>query len=99
MGLPMRRVLKPLWILLPLGLCVTAFICEVTRSKLLQMAWFRWLYELILVWLAKAHAITDPITYRIEEWFAALRHRARKWLWLMKPGRPSRFVRRLARIR
>jgi hypothetical protein len=82
-----------------LGLGVTAFIFDVTKPKLLQMAWFRWLYELMLVWLAKAHAITDPIKHRIKEWFAALRHRARRWLWLMKPGRPSRFMRRLARIR
>src|SRR5881227_4301982 len=36
-----------------LGLGVTAFIFDVTRPKLLQMAWFRWLYELALKWLAK----------------------------------------------
>ena len=82
-----------------LGLGVTAFIFDVTKPKLLQMAWFRWLYELMLIWLAKAHAITDPIKHRIKEWLAALRHRARRWFWLMKPGRPSRFMRRLARIR
>jgi hypothetical protein len=82
-----------------LGLGVTAFIFDVTKPKLLQMAWFRWLYELMLVWLAKAHAITDPIKHRIKEWLATLRQRARRWLWLMKPGRPSRFMRRLARIR
>ena len=82
-----------------LGLGVTAFIFDVTRPKLLQMAWFRWLYDLMLVWLAKAHAITDPIKHRIKEWLADLRHRARRWLWLMKPGRPGRFFRRIARIR
>jgi hypothetical protein len=82
-----------------LGLGVTAFIFDVTKPKLLQMAWFRWLYDLMLVWLAKAHAITDPIKHRIKEWFADLRHRARRWLWLMKPGRPSRFFRRIARLR
>src|SRR5437764_13364305 len=79
-----------------LGLGVTAFIFEVTKPKLLQMAWFRWLYELMLVWLAKAHAITDPIKHRIKEWLAAVRYRARKWLWLIKPGRSGRFMRRLA---
>jgi len=82
-----------------LGLGVTAFIFDVTRPKLLQMAWFRWLYDLMLVWLAKAHAITDPIKHRIKERLADLRHRARRWLWLLKPGRPSRFFRRIARIR
>ena len=82
-----------------LGLGVTAFIFDVTKPKLLQMAWFRWFYELVLVWLAKAHAITDPIKHRIKTWLADLRHRARRWLWLMKPGRPGRFFRRIARIR
>ena len=36
-----------------LGLGVTAFIFDVTKPKLLQMAWFRWLYGLMLVWLPK----------------------------------------------
>src|SRR3954452_10791973 len=44
-----------------LGLGVTAFIFDVTRPKLLQMAWFRRLYELALKWLAMAHALIDPI--------------------------------------
>ncbi|TMJ01977.1 MAG: hypothetical protein E6G97_14190 [Alphaproteobacteria bacterium] len=74
------------------GLGVTAFIFDVTRPKLLQMAWFRWLYELMLVWLAKAHALIDPIKARI-------RHALRRLRWLMKPGRSGRFFRRLARIR
>ncbi len=71
---------------------VTAFIFEVTRPKLLQLAWFRWFYEHMLVWLAKAHALIDPIKARIKR-------AMRRWLWLMKPGRPGRFFRRLARIR
>jgi len=75
-----------------LGLGVTAFIFDVTRPKLLQMAWFRWLYELVLVWLAKAHALIDPIK-------AAIKRRMRRIIWLIKPGRPRRFFRRLARIR
>jgi hypothetical protein len=71
---------------------VTAFIFDVTRPKLLQLAWFRWLYEHMLVWLEKAHALVDPIKARIK-------HLMRRWLWLMKPGRPGRFLRRLARLR
>ena len=31
---------------------VAAFIFEVTRPKLLQLAWFRWLYEHVMLWLA-----------------------------------------------
>src|SRR5438445_7185404 len=75
-----------------LGLGVTAFIFDVTKPKLLQMAWFRWLYELMLVWLAKAHALVEPIKQRIK-------HQFRRLIWLAKPGRPSRFFRRIARIR
>ena len=45
---------------------VTAFIFDVTRPKLLQLAWFRWLYEHMLVWLARAHALVDPIKARIK---------------------------------
>src|SRR5436305_5080314 len=75
-----------------LGLGVTAFIFDVTRPKLLQMAWFRWLYELALVLLAKAHALIDPIK-------AAIKRRARRIMWLIKPSRSGRFFRRLARIR
>src|SRR5437763_8228988 len=69
-----------------LGLGVAAFILVVSKPKLLQMAWFRWFYQLVLVWLAKAHAITAPIRYRIKTWLAGLKQRARRWLWLMKPG-------------
>ena len=75
-----------------LGLGVTAFIFDVTKPKLLQMAWFRWLYELALRWLGRAHALIDPIKARIKR-------AMRRWLWLMKPGRPGRFFRRLARLR
>jgi hypothetical protein len=74
------------------GTAVAAFIFDATRPKLLQLPWFRWFYEHMLVWLAKAHALIDPIKARI-------RHAMRRWLWLMKPGRPRRFFRRLARIR
>jgi hypothetical protein len=74
------------------GLGVTAFIFDVTRPKLLQMAWFRRLYELALRWLAKAHTLIDPIKARIKR-------AMRRWRWLMRPGRPARFFRRLARLR
>jgi len=50
------------------SLGVTAFIFDVTRPKLLQLPWFRWLYEHILVWLALAHGLVDPIKRRIKTW-------------------------------
>jgi hypothetical protein len=75
-----------------LGMGVTAFIFDVTRPKLLQLAWFRWFYEHMLVWLAWAHGLVDPIKARV-------RHTVRRWFWLLKPGRSGRFFRRLGRIR
>ena len=50
-----------------LGLGVAAFIFDVTRPKLLQMAWFRKLYDFVMAARAKAHAIVDPIKLRIRE--------------------------------
>src|SRR5881227_382149 len=67
-----------------LGLGVTAFIFDVTRPKLLQMAWFRWLYALGLKWLEKAHALIDPIK-------TLIKRRMRRIIWLMKPGPRGRF--------
>jgi hypothetical protein len=75
-----------------LGLGVTAFIFEVTRPKLLQMAWLRWAYGLALYWLERAHALIDPIKLRITR-------AMRRYMWLFRPGRRNRFLRRLARIR
>jgi hypothetical protein len=49
------------------GVGVTAFIFDVTRKKLLQMAWFRKLYEFIMAMRAKAAALVQPIKQRIRE--------------------------------
>jgi hypothetical protein len=86
-----------------IGMGVTAFIFEVTRPKLLQLPWFRAFYERVLIWLAKAHAIVDPLKERlraaIARAYAPIRRRVRRWFWLARPGRPGRFLRRLARLR
>jgi len=50
-----------------LGVGVTAFIFDVTRSKLLEMRWFERLYELILALRAKAAALVDPVKRRIRD--------------------------------
>jgi hypothetical protein len=50
-----------------LGLGVAAFIFDVTRPKLLQMAWFEKLHDWVMAMRAKAHAIVDPIKARIKE--------------------------------
>ena len=70
------------------GLGVTAFIFEATRPKLLQMAWFRWLYERVLAAVAWAHGLVDPIKQRI-----------RRVLRVFAPGNAGRTVRLLWRIR
>jgi hypothetical protein len=71
-----------------LGLGVTAFIFDVTRDKLLQMAWFRQVYDWVLELRQWAHDITEPV-----------RERVRQLAWLMKPQRASRFLRRFMRLR
>ena len=50
-----------------LGVGVTAFIFDVTRPKLLEMAWFEKLYEFVMGLRAKAKALVDPIKLRIME--------------------------------
>ena len=49
------------------GVGVTAFIFDVTRSKLLEMRWFEKLYEFIMTLRAKAAALVNPIKQRIRE--------------------------------
>jgi len=48
-----------------LGVGVTAFIFDVTRPKLLEMAWFERLYDYIMMLRARAKALVDPVKVRI----------------------------------
>ena len=50
-----------------LGVGVTAFIFDVTRSKLLEMPWFERLYEFIMGLRAKAAVLVEPTKRRIME--------------------------------
>jgi hypothetical protein len=50
-----------------LGVGVAAFIFDVTRPKLLEMAWFKRLYEFVMALRAKAAALVEPIKLRIKE--------------------------------
>ena len=50
-----------------LGVGVTAFVFDVTRSKLLEMGWFEKLYEFVLALRAKATALVEPVKIRIME--------------------------------
>jgi hypothetical protein len=49
------------------GVGVTAFIFDVTRPKLLEMAWFEKVYEFIMALRARATALVDPVKRRIVE--------------------------------
>jgi len=70
------------------SLGVTAFIFDLTRPKLLQLPWFRWLYDHMIVWLAWAHGLVDPVKRRIKSWFR-----------VFGPKRAGRTLRLLLRIR
>lgn len=50
-----------------LGVGVAAFIFDVTRSKLLEMAWFQKLYDFVIALRKKCAAMVDPVRSRIRE--------------------------------
>jgi hypothetical protein len=50
-----------------LGVGVTAFVFDVTRPKLLEMAWFGRLYDYVMMLRGKAKALVDPVRIRILE--------------------------------
>jgi hypothetical protein len=70
------------------GVAVTAFVFEATKPKLLQMPWFRWLYEHVLVWLDWAHELVAPIKDRIVRLLRLFRSeqsgRALRLLWRIR---------------
>jgi hypothetical protein len=70
------------------GVGVTAFVFEVTRPKLLQMAWFRRFYRWVLWLLERAHALIDPVKRRL-----------RTWLRVFAPRRAGRAFKLFRRIR
>ncbi len=70
------------------GLGVTAFVFDATRDKLLQISWFRRMYDWVMWARDWAYAQTEPIRARI-----------RKLLWMLRPERARRTFRRLIRLR
>jgi len=71
-----------------LGLGVTAFVFDATRDKLLQMGWFRRMYDWFMWARRWAHEQTEPV-----------RQRLKQLTWLLRPQRAGRFFRRLTRLR
>jgi hypothetical protein len=86
-----------------LSVGVTAFIFSVTRAKLMQLGWFRWIYETVMQGLAWAHALADPIKATIKLWLRDQRASIKRWamslFWSVGPTRAGRFLRRIRRIR
>jgi len=71
-----------------LGVGILAFVFDVTRSKLLQIAWFHRLYDRIM-WLREwSHEMTQPI-----------RDKIKRISRLLKPQRAGRFLRLFMRLR
>jgi hypothetical protein len=58
------------------GLGVTAFVFDLTRPKLLQLAWFRWLYAHALALRAWAQQMVAPVQERMRAWLRRLRRRS-----------------------
>jgi hypothetical protein len=71
-----------------LGLGVTAFVFDATRDKLLQISWFRQMYDWVMWARDWAYMQTEPIRLRI-----------RKIVWMFRPDRAGRSFRRLMRLR
>jgi hypothetical protein len=70
------------------GVGLTAFIFETTKEKLLQMAWFRRVYDYVIWLRAWAHRKVDP--------FARL---LRRWRYVLRHVHSGRFAVRLLRVR
>jgi hypothetical protein len=78
-----------------LGLGVTAFVFDVTRAKLLQIGWFRALYEHVMAWRVWAHQLVDPLRQRARIYLRYLRRHVR----FLRSPRTGRLFRRLAALR
>ncbi len=70
------------------GLGVTAFAFDVCREKLLQIAWFRRLYNWVLTVRGWAHALVDPVAQRL-----------RALVRMIRTAHSRRLIRLVARIR
>jgi hypothetical protein len=85
------------------GLGLTAFIFEVTKDKLLQMPWFRRLYEFFLWARNWAHERVEPVKQRLKAWshetIAPIVRRLRRWRRLLQPRHAGRLFQRVIRIR
>ncbi|MGD9844162.1 MAG: hypothetical protein AB7K64_12305 [Variibacter sp.] len=79
---------------------VTAFIFDATRPKLLQMAWFRRLYDWIMRGLVWAHRLVDPVKEEVRAWIRETTAPFLRWARaLMRREGGGRFWRQVRRLR
>jgi hypothetical protein len=85
------------------GLGLTAFIIEATRDKLLQMAWFRRLYEFVMWARDWAHQRTEPVKRQLRafarETIDPVVRKLRRWRRAADGRRTGRLFQRVTRIR
>lgn len=82
------------------GLGVTAFLFEITRTKLLSMPWFERFYQWVLRIRAMAHDFIAPYKLKIKETMAALKAQAHAMLVSLRGNDiGSAFGRKLASLR
>lgn len=63
-----------------IGMGVLAFSFDVTRDKLLQIGWFRKLYEILLDIRARAHDFVAPVTARVRAMLKSWRGPSSRWM-------------------
>lgn len=85
------------------GLGLTAFIFETTRDKLLQMAWFRRLFEFFMWARTWAHQKIEPVIRQLREWsdrtVQPIVRELRRWRRILQPRHAGRLIQRVVRIR
>jgi hypothetical protein len=85
------------------GLGLTAFIFDVTKDKLLQMPWFRRVYDFVMWARGWAHDKIEPVKQRLKAWsqetIAPVVRRLRVWRRMLQPRRGGRLFQYVMRIR
>jgi hypothetical protein len=86
-----------------IGLGLTAFIVDATKDKLLQMAWFRRLYEFFMWARGWAHEKIEPVKRQLREWshetIDPIARRLRRWRRMLQRRHTGRLFQRVMRIR
>jgi hypothetical protein len=86
-----------------IGLGLTAFIFEATKDKLLQMPWFRRLYEFFMWARGWAHEKIEPVKRHFRQWthetIDPIVRRLRRWRRMLQPRHAGRLFQRVMRIR